>query len=373
MLIEAQKYDKRDTIFIDFEDNRLVGLKNEELDELFVAHAELVGREAKYLFFDEIQAMPNWSKFIRRLHNTKKYCIVVTGSSSKLLSKEIATELRGRYISKLLFPLTFSEYLRFRGFEYKKTTEFTSKKGVLLKLLNEYIEEGGFPAIVNKNEFEKKELIKTYFDTIFYKDIVERYKIGNSDLIEQLLNYLLENNAELFSITNFHKILKDKGVATSKKTISQYLKYIEDTFFILTSEKFSYSPKVRLQNPKKIYLVDNSFQTILSNNFTPNTGKKLESIVMNQLFRTCDKIYYYKEKKECDFIIKQNSTLKAIQVCLNLSDKNKEREINGLLDAMQKNKINEGIIITLNQKEQLNEKGVLIKVVPVWQWLLEND
>jgi uncharacterized protein len=371
MLIEAQKYNKEETIFIDFEDNRLAGLKNEELDELFIAHEEITGKEAKYLFFDEIQSAPEWSKFIRRLHNTKKYFIFVTGSSSKLLSKEIATELRGRYISTLLLPLTFKEYLRFKGFDYKKTTEFTSKKGQLIKLLREYIAGGGFPATINKNQYEKRELIKTYFETIFYKDIIERHKIENSGLIEQIINYLIENNGELFSINNFHKILKNKGLETSKKTISQYLKYVEDTFFILTTEKFAYSSKVRIQNPKKVYLVDNSFQTMLSSNFSPNDGKKLESMVMNQLAKTCDKVYYHKEKKECDFITKQNAKLSAIQVCLILGDKNKKREVQGLLDAMQTHKIKQGLILTLDQEDKLEENGKIIEIKPVWKWLLD--
>jgi uncharacterized protein len=371
MLIEAQKYNKEETIFIDFEDNRLAGLKNEELDELFIAHEEITGKEAKYLFFDEIQSAPEWSKFIRRLHNTKKYFIFVTGSSSKLLSKEIATELRGRYISTLLLPLTFKEYLRFKGFDYKKTTEFTSKKGQLIKLLREYIAGGGFPATINKNQYEKRELIKTYFETIFYKDIIERHKIENSGLIEQIINYLIENNGELFSINNFHKILKNKGLETSKKTISQYLKYVEDTFFILTTEKFAYSSKVRIQNPKKVYLVDNSFQTMLSSNFSPNDGKKLESMVLNQLAKTCDKVYYHKEKKECDFITKQNAKLSAIQVCLILGDKNKKREVQGLLDAMQTHKIKQGLILTLDQEDKLEENGKIIEIKPVWKWLLD--
>jgi len=237
--------------------------------------------------------------------------------------------------------------------------------------LREYIAGGGFPATINKNQYEKRELIKTYFETIFYKDIIERHKIENSGLIEQIINYLIENNGELFSINNFHKILKNKGLETSKKTISQYLKYVEDTFFILTTEKFAYSSKVRIQNPKKVYLVDNSFQTMLSSNFSPNDGKKLESMVMNQLAKTCDKVYYHKEKKECDFITKQNAKLSAIQVCLILGDKNKKREVQGLLDAMQTHKIKQGLILTLDQEDKLEENGKIIEIKPVWKWLLD--
>jgi len=372
MLIEAQKQKKEETIFIDFKDNRLVNIKTEELDELFIAHEELTGKKAKYLFFDEIQAAPEWSKFIRRLHNQKKYCIVVTGSSSKLLSKEIATELRGRYISTLLLPLSFKEFLKFKKFEYKKTTEFTSTKGQLIKLLNEYIEYGGFPATVLKSQTEKKELIKSYFETTFYKDIIERHKIENTDLIEQLTNYLIENNAELFSINNFHKILKNKGLFTSKKTISQYLKYIVDTFFVLTTEKFSYSSKTRTQNPKKAYLTDNAYQTFLSANFSPNTGKKLESIIMNELVKTSDKIYYFKEKNECDFITKTGPKIETIQVSLNINEKNKKRETRGLLEAMNYFKLKSGIIITLEQEETIKEKNKTIQIIPTWKWLLEQ-
>mgnify|MGYP001614108539 CR=1 FL=1 len=307
------KSKKQEILFVDFEDNRLSGISSLELDELLVAHREITGIEPKYLFFDEVQEAPDWSKFLRRLHNTGKYCIIASGSSSKLLSKEIATELRGRYKSTLLLPFSFKEFLRLKGIEYDKKTQFSEKKGLILGKLEEYMSNGGYPLVAKKNDLnEKKELVKTYYETVFYKDIVQRYRVKNIDIMEALMNYILDNNSTMFSVSAFGKILKEKGIKASKKTASLYLKYLEEAFFVFSTQKFSYSAKVRSLNPKKIYLSDNSFQTFLSANLAPSKGKTLEAIVMQELKRRNTDTYYFKEKNECDFVAKNGANIEAI-------------------------------------------------------------
>ncbi len=369
-----EKSKKEEILFVDFEDNRLSGISPQELDELFVAHREITGIEPRYLFFDEIQQAPQWSRFIRRLHNLGKYQIVVSGSSSKLLGGEIATELRGRYISKLVLPFSFEEFLRLKGAEYDSRMQFSEKKGMLLRLLEQYVSNGGFPLIAKKDDAAgKKDLAKSYFETIFYKDIIERHRVKNLDIIEALMNHVLDNNSTLFSASSFNKTLKGKGIKASKKTVSLYTKYLEDAFFIFSNQKFSYSAKVRTLNPKKIYLLDNSFQTFLSSNFSPDRSKLLEATVMQELKRKNRQTYYFKEKRECDFIIKKNNAIEAIQVTYELTAGNKEREIDGLLEAMEKTKAEKGTIITLDQEQQITEKGKKITVKPVWKWLIEND
>ncbi|HIH09187.1 MAG TPA: ATP-binding protein [Candidatus Diapherotrites archaeon] len=365
---------KEEILFIDFEDNRLSGISSRELDELFVAHREVTGIEPKYLFFDEVQQAPEWSRFVRRLHNSGKYHIVVSGSSSRLLGREIATELRGRYRSLLMLPFSFDEFLRFRGFEYDKKMEFSEKRGALLKLLEEYLTYGGFPLVAGKNDFnDKKELVKSYYETIFYKDIVERYKVKSVDIMEAIISNILDNNSCLFSVTSFEKTLKEKGIKASKKTISLYIKYLEDAFFVFSSQKFSYSAKVRILNPKKIYLLDNSFQIFLSSNFSPDRGKLLEAMVMQELKRRELQTFYFKDKKECDFIVKNGAQMEAVQVTYELSQKNMQRETTGLLEAMEKTKTKKGSIITFDQAQEINFEGVKIQAKQAWKWLLENS
>lgn len=372
---ELLKQLKREEIlFVDFEDNRLSGISSVELDELFVAHREVTGMEPKYLFFDEVQAAPDWSKFVRRLHNLGKYHIVVSGSSSKLLSKEVATELRGRYRSTLLLPFSFREFLKLKGFEYDGKTAFSEKKGLLLSLLEEYMINGGFPLVAKKSEqSDKGDLVRSYYDTIFYKDIVERYKVESVDVMEALMSHVLDNNSSLFSVSSFGKILKEKGVKASKKTVSLYLKYLEDAFFVFSTQKFSYSYKVRSLNPKKTYLSDNSFQTFLSTNFSPDKGKLLEAVVMQELKRRVAQVFYFKEKRECDFLIKNNREIEPMQVAYELNDGNKEREISGLIEAMVKIKVQNGTILTLDQEQEMNVEGKKIRILPIWKWLLEKE
>ncbi len=367
--------EKEEILFIDFEDNRLIGVANEELDDIFTAHKELTDRDIKYIFFDEIQEIETWSKFVRRLYNLQKYTIVLTGSSSKLMAKEIATELRGRYKSILLLPFSFREYLKYKGFVYKKTTQYTEEKGKLMRFFDEYLFYGGYPeAIKLGNLDEKKELINSYYETIYYKDIIERYGIRNKEIIGIMMNYLLDINASLFSLTSFEKLMKSRGISISKKTISLYLKYLGESFFVFAIEKFSYSPKVRILNPKKVYLIDNIFHTLLSTSLTPDKGKLLESLVLQDLKRRNYDVYYFREKKECDFILKKDRRLvAALQVVYKLDNKNRVRELGGLKEAMSKLKIDKGIILTYDQEEDIKTNLGVIEVIPVWKWLLETS
>ena len=349
-------------------------MKPKDLDEIFIAHRELSSKSLKYLFFDEIQEIKQWSKFVRRLHNTQKYRIIISGSSSKLLSKEIATELRGRYTSRFITTFSFKEFLEFKKFKYSKITEHTEKKGILLKLFKEYLENGGYPEIIKLTDFyERKEKINNYYDTIFYKDIIERHKITNYDILEVLMNYLLNNYATIFSITQFEKFLKERGTHTSKKTISAYLKYLSEAFFIYAIEEFSYSTKKRLMRPKKIYLIDNGMISFLSTQFSPDKGRMLENLVLTELKRKQKAVYYYKEKQECDFLIKERTKIsQAIQVTFDLNERNKKREFKGLLEAMKQFSLKEGLILTNDQEKELTIENKKIIIKPVWKWLLEQ-
>lgn len=374
-LIQDLKAKKEETLFIDFEDNRLANLTSQDADEMFVAHKELYPSELQYLFFDEIQALPSWSRFVRKLHNQQRYKIIISGSSAKLLGKEIATELRGRYTSVLVLPFSFTEFLRMKKFEYTSGTQWSEHKGTLLRLFQEYLTFGGYPEIIpEETENDKRKKLQSYFQTIFYKDLVERHNITNYTVLERLMNYLLDNTARIFSITQFERILKNSGLAVSKKTISLYLKYLEEAFFVYAVEEFSYSVKKRMMRPKKIYLIDNGMVTFLSSQLSPDKGRLLENCVLLELKRQERDVLFYYGTHECDFIVQEKSKIKqAIQVCHSLEPHNEKRELQGVQKAMEEFGLQEGLVLTYDQEKSLPLGKKRIVVMPVWKWLLEQS
>ena len=365
---------KEQILFIDFEDNRLVGLKVQQADDMFIAHQELTSSPLQYLFFDEIQALPQWSSFVRKLHNQQKYKIIVSGSSAKLLSKEIATELRGRYKAIFVSPFSFQEFLKMKQFDYSPKIEFSEKKGMLLSFFQEYMENGGYPEIIKEEQkLEKRLKIQSYFQTIFYKDIVERHQITNYSVLEQLMGYLLNNAARVFSISQFEKVLKEKGVAVSKKTLSLYLKYLEEAFFIYAVEEFSYSAKKRIMRPKKVYLIDNGLITFLSTQFSPDLGRLLENCVLIELKKRGQEVFYYHGKQECDFLVKDGLQIRqAIQVCYDFQPYNEKREVKGLQEAMDIHHLRHGLLLTYDQEKKISIGNKHIQIMPVWKWLLQK-
>ncbi len=363
-------------IFLNFEDERLNNLKTEDLDKLLEAYYELYHENVSkliYLFFDEIHAAPNWSLFLKRLYEKKQYIIFVSGSSSKLLSSEIATELRGRTITRKIYPLSFIEFLRFKEFEYDKNIKFSKDRFAIKKLFDEFLVYGGYPAVSKyKDKIEKESTISSYLELMIYKDLVERYKIRNTILLKSLIKYFVTNTAKTISINSFYESIKNEMNA-SKDAVWEYFSYLEDIGFFFTLGKFSYSMKKQINSIKKVYLADNGFKKVYGFNFSEESGRLLENLVFIELKRRNNEIYYYSEKGECDFIIKNKLKIaEAMQVCYQLDNKNKEREIKGLIEAMDEFKLNHGLILTYDQDEEIRIKNKKITVMPVWQWLLEG-
>jgi hypothetical protein len=374
-LLDGGKHTREDILFVDFEDYRLADFKPADVESLFVAFNQLTGKFPKYVFLDEIQHLPGWSRVLRTLHNQRRYRLVISGSNSELLSREIATELRGRYQDVLMLPLSFTEALRFKGVPYTERTLLTTSRGKVLKVFDEYLEEGGFPEVLGKTTaMEKKRTIQNYYRTIYYKDIIERYNIKAKYVLEAMMRYCLDVYADLFSISTFTHHLKTNGLPGSKRTVSNYLQYLREAFFLIVHDKFSYSPRKRLMNPKKVYLLDVGFG-FLATEFSENKGKLLENIVAIELFRRQEETFYYKGRQECDFVIKRgNRPTLAIQVCWVLNERTQERELNGLIEAMAKLGIKQGMIFTYDQETTLKHKTHSIQVLPVWKWLLTaND
>jgi hypothetical protein len=370
-LLGSGKAAREEVLFIDFEDYRLRDFRPEDVDSLLAAYFQLTGRAPRYLFFDEVHRLPLWSRVVRTLHNTGKYALVVTGSNASLLGSEIATELRGRYEDVLILPFSFPEFLDHRGISRTPATLASPESGLVLRAFDEYLRFGGFPEVANAaDERAKRKILQTYFDTTFYRDVLDRHGIRARDLLELLMRNMLEGFASAFSISAFEKQVKSHGLAGSKRSIALYLRYLEEAFFVTALEKFDYSPRKRTMNPKKAYLLDNGF-SLLGGSFTENKGRLLENIVAVELYRRRANAMYYKGKGECDFIVQARlRPEEAWQVCWELNRDNEKRESLGLNEARRGLGIESGGVLTYSQEGTRTIGGAAVSVQPVWKWLL---
>ena len=373
-LLRAGKARRDDILFIDYEDYRLRDFRSEDTEKLLAAFHQMTGKPPRFLFFDEIQRLPSWSRIVRTLHNTRKYSIVVTGSNATLLSSEIATELRGRYEDCLILPFSFREFLRFRKIEWTPALLATPEAGLVLKAFDEYLRYGGFPEQAGlAGEAAKRRLLQSYFDTIFYKDVLDRHGIRARQLLDIVMKNILESYASAFSISAFEKQLKDHGLAGSKRSIADYLRYLEEAFFLIALEKFDFSPRKRMMNPKKVYLTDTGF-SLLGGAFTENRGRLLENVVAIEFSRNRRRTMYFKGKNECDFVVQEGTRpAEAWQACWELKGPAEKREMRGLLEARREFGIEKGAILTYNQEGTRTFEGTTIRTVPVWKWLLAKN
>ncbi|MEO8230802.1 MAG: ATP-binding protein, partial [Ignavibacteriota bacterium] len=270
---------KTDIIYINFEDERL-NLKTEDLHLIMDAYYELYpdNDNELYLFFDEIQNINNWEKFIRRLYDTVTKNIFITGSSSKLLSKEIATSLRGRSVSYEIFPLTFKEYLNFFNID---STDFhsTRNKSKIVKMFNSYLTTGGFPEVVHYDDEFRAKTLQSYLDVMIFRDIIERYDISNPIALKYIIKKSISNVSNYLSINKLYNELKSTGIKVSKDSIYLFLNYIQDCYLLFLVNIYSESINVQNTNDKKIYCIDNGLANNVSFSFSENTGRLLENDV----------------------------------------------------------------------------------------------
>lgn len=362
-----KKTDKDSIVYLNFADDRIYPLKLEDLQGLLDAYFELYPNNKSkkiFLFLDEVQEVKKWELFVRRVYDTENISIFVTGSSSKLLHKEVNTALRGRTLNYTMFPLSFQEFLKFRNVQLEKNFEYSNQRYVIKNLFNDYLNNGGFPEIVlNK---QKKEILENYLELIIYKDIIERYNIRNLNLIKNLINYLFTNIATLFSSNSYYNLIK-KEIVIKKDTINEYLSYIEDANIIFSIKVFSYSLKKQQVNLRKIYCIDNGLRNAVSFKFSKDEGKLAENLVFVELKRRGEEPYYWKDKGEVDFVIKnKNQNLTAINV--SYTDEIDKRETEALLNFKKDfKKTKEMIVLTKDLEKQ--ERGV--SFVPLWKWLIK--
>ncbi|MCZ2392767.1 MAG: ATP-binding protein [Chitinophagales bacterium] len=330
------------SIFLNFEDPRLTGF---EIDDFRRLDKELEKRAIKNLFLDEVQMLNKWEVYVRQKLD-EGYNIVVTGSNASLLSKELGTKLTGRHLSYELFPFLYSEYLQLREVEES------------LEKLSEYLKDGGFPDYI-KTKIPL--VLQQLLDDILLRDIAVRYGVRDAQSLRRLAVYLLSNIGKPISASKLSKNLEIKATST----ILEYFAYMEDAYLVQFIPKFSYSLKTQIRNPKKVYAIDLGVFTHNSVVFTDDWGRRLENLVFLHYRRKGRQLYYFNEKKECDFVVFNKDKLdELVQVCYHINEDNLKREIEGLEEAMNFFDVQEGKIITFNQTDEYNIKGKKIKLIP---------
>ncbi len=349
-------------LYINFEDPMFINdLSIELMEKIWEVYRIKINPDKKpYIFFDEIQLIPKWEKWIRKIRDLELGYIFITGSLSKIISREFGTTLTGRHISFTLFPLNFKEFLRFKGFNMLYDEKEIIKNTLWLrKYFEEYLIKGGFPEIVLT---DNEELLKNYFEGILYKDVILRHEIRDVNLLRRLANYCLTNLAQLMSINSLKNTFK-----VSFDKVRSYLSYLVESFLIFQISIFSYSLKVQEINPKKIYCIDNGLRNAVSFKFSKDEGKLVENVVFLELKRKNKEIYYWQGKNEVDFVIKEiDGSLTAMNVTY--TDEIHPREIQGLKEFKEKytEEVKRLIIITKNIEKQEE----MINYLPVWKWLL---
>jgi len=339
--------------YFNFEDPRISGFQAEDFQKLLGALQDAYGESNSY-YFDEIQVVDRWEWFVRQLLDSKKQ-VTVTGSNASLFGQKTGTKLTGRHLDTEVFPFSYKEMLGF----YKEPAGGKS--------FGKYLENGGFPEYLRTG---RPEVLQRLFNDILARDIIARRNIRNSAQLKELAIALVSNIGKEFSYHSLKKTLEIPAV----QTVIDYASFLQDSFLLFAIQKFDYSYKKRLIGPKKIYAVDTGLAKNLSAAFSEDRGKLLENAAYLELRKRHgqDSVFFYKGVKECDFVVREKNALtQAIQVAYSLDSDNMKRELDGLLEALDKLKLNNGLIITHDQEDELNVNGKKILVKPAWKWMLE--
>lgn len=350
--------------YLNFDDERLIEVKDYE--NLIKAIREVYG-ETNYLLFDEIQNLPRWELFVNKLHR-RGFNLVITGSNSRLLSKELGTHLTGRYLSFPIFPFSFREFLKARDLALEEAAAVPEKQGLLLNRLDEYIREGGYPEVVVKG-VDPKSYLATLFESILFKDVVKRYNVRYSKKLHDLGLFLITNHSREFSYTSLKKALSFRSV----HTVENYLEYIMDAYLLFAADRFSPKIKEQMKSPRKAYAYDTGLINAVKFKITPDSGRLMENLVAAELLRRGKEICYYKTKdgKEVDFAVREGLKIgELLQVCYEVSDIfTRKREVDALLKAGREVECKLLTVLTWDFESEEKFGSQAVQYLPLWKWL----
>jgi hypothetical protein len=359
-------------VYINFDDDRLFPLEIKSLNDFIEAYYELYPdnrNEKVHFFLDEIQNISNWELFVRRIYDKENCDVYLTGSSSKLLSREIATSLRGRTIVFELFPLSFNEFLNWKSIKH---VEYSIKaQSKVIHAFEHYTASSALPELFNISGDAINKVLHEYINMVVYKDLIERYQISNHFLIKYLVKFLLNNTGNLISINKVYNDFKSLGIKVAKQSLYQYIDYLEDAYIFYSVPLFTNNIREKNRNPQKIYCIDNGLKELVS--ITKDTGRLYENLVFLQLRRKYKELFYYKQKQEVDFCFyNDRKEIELINVSFSLADhKTKQREIEGLSEAMTALNITSSTLINDHLEESLILGNKSINIIPLWKWLAQ--
>ncbi|OGR01322.1 MAG: AAA family ATPase [Deltaproteobacteria bacterium RIFOXYD12_FULL_50_9] len=369
---------QQNILYLNFFDDRLHNLRQDNLglivEAYYSIYPEKKNAETVYCFFDEIQDATGWEPFVDRLMRTEKCEVYLTGSSARMLSKEISTQMRGRALAWEIFPFSFREFLDYKGVDSEGALS-TKKRLLVQKAFEEYWERGGFPEVAGLDRRLRIKIHQEYLHSIVFRDLIERHDVSHPRAVTDLAHRMIDNTASLYSVNSLTGYLKSLGHAAPKSAVSDYLEWFEDAYFLFTMRIFDASLARSNTNPKKIYCVDHALVTSVSSGVLVNSGHLLENLVFTALRRLYPSIYYYKTKtgREVDFIVPiDGQTRMLIQVCESLAEpQTRKRETAALSEAMVELGLPTGTIVTRDEDEHIDTATGTIEVFPAWRFLLD--
>jgi uncharacterized protein len=373
----AQGLPKERLLYLNFEDERLLPFSAADFHlvlETYFQKFPAFKHQPCYLFLDEVQRIEGWDMFVRRVLDTEQLSVYVTGSSSKLLSTDIATSLRGRSLTTEIFPFSFREFLRFHQAEPESPHRFGSAaRAVLQHQIGAYLTTGGFPEVQGLDAELRRQVLRNYVDVVILRDVVERYSISNVVALRALIRHIMSAPATRFSVNKFYQALRSQGVACTKNDLYAFLEYLTDAFLVYTAPTHARSEHVRRVNPKKVYAIDTGLLGAMAFHTMENRGALLENLVYMHLRRQGMRPEYYitQTGSEVDFVVlpDDGGERQLIQVCWDLGQsQTRQREVVALLSAMDELQVQRGIIVTWLDADTSDDR---LTIMPAWQWLLE--
>ena len=373
--------DREGLLYFSFEDERLAGMTAGDLnlvvEEYYRLNPEWRDRRRATFFLDEIQSVPGWESFARRLLDSEQIDLFLSGSSARLLSREVATSMRGRAMEALVYPFSFREYLRHRRREPNKTPDRLTKaqRSSLEKDLLDYLVAGGFPEAQGLNQRDRNELLRGYVDVALLRDVIERHAVSHPVALRWMVRQLLGNAAGSFSVNKFHGDLKSQGIPIAKDTLHSYLGYLEDAFLVRMVSMATDSERRRMVNPRKVYPIDPGLIPLFDRSGKSNRGHALETCMMLELDRRGAEVGYVRTAGgyEVDFLARYpEGKEELIQVCASLDDPaTRERETRALLEAARQHPRASLHLISLDIPASVDMPKE-IAVHAAWDWLLQG-
>lgn len=363
-------------VHVNFDDDRLKGVKLEHLRLVGEVHAEMFPDAAKercWYFLDEVQDVEGWELFARRLVDSHRVQLCLTGSSSKMLSGDIATQMRGRSVDVEVFPLSFSEFLRFNSLvkSIPAAPFSTRTAGMLRNAMRRYLDEGGFPDVQGDDFRVRVKTLQGYVDAVLYRDVIERHNVPSVQSLRYTLEYIKHNFAHKISTRAIAGALKSLGLSDSREFVADYLDWLEQAYLIYRVPIRTDSLAVRRMNPDKFYLVDTGLARAVTPKNDAARGWFLENLVFLSLRRGDNRIEYYNTKsgEEVDFLVTDKATKKRrlVQVAWELPlPETEQRELSALKIARKEMGIDDCTVVTWDDERE--DDG--IKILPVWKWCL---